>query len=113
MKKVTTIRQNRCDREMNFFVFLCFALFLAMQLLVSGKAQTELVNRVNMALYIVFVPGFFLRLGYRYNSLCRLNSEEYRKKWLLKEAGRYFVYFFLLSFVNEACNVLSLSLIHI
>lgn len=107
MKKVTTIRQNRCDREMNFFVFLCFALFLAMQLLVSGKAQTELVNRVNMALYIVFVPGFFLRLGYRYNSLCRLNSEEYRKKWLLKEAGRYFVYFFLLSFVNEACNVLS------
>ncbi|MDY3249517.1 MAG: YfhO family protein, partial [Candidatus Choladocola sp.] len=105
MKKETVIRQNRCDQEMNFFLFGCFFLYMAMQLFVGDTDQLTLVNRINMALYFVFVPGFIFRIGYCFGRTRRLNSEEYGKKLLLKDAGRYYVYFFLLAFGQEVLQM--------
>lgn len=101
MKKETVVRQNKCDREMNFLVFGCFFFFMAMQLFVGETQQSGLVNGINMVLYMVFVPGFIFRLGYSFGGVLRQNSEEYGKKWLLKRAGWYYIYFFLLAMGNE------------
>lgn len=101
MKKETVIRQNRCDHEMNFLLFVCFTFFAATQLFVGDNGQRQLINTVNMLLYGIFVPGFIFRLGYCYGTLVRQNSAEYRAKWLLHAAGRYFLYFFLLTLAME------------
>ncbi len=98
MAKETVVRQNRCDREMNFLLFCCFALFVAMQLFVGDPARPVLVNGINMALYMVFVPGFFFLLGYRYHALAETASAPRRKEWVRNTAIRYYIYFFLLAF---------------
>ena len=64
MKKETVVRQNRCDNEMNLLLFGSFFLYFAMQLFIGEPTQQEgLVNKLNMLLYLVFVPGFLFRLG--------------------------------------------------
>ena len=101
MKKETVVRQNRCDQEMNFLLFACFFFFVATQLLIGKTGQEQLVNKVNMFLYAVFVPGFIFRIGYQYGRMRRQNSAQHRRRWLLRTAGRYLFYFFLLTFALE------------
>ena len=101
MKKETVVRQNRCDQEMNFLLFACFFFFVATQLLIGKTGQEQLVNKVNMLLYAVFVPGFIFRIGYQYGRMRRQNSAQHRRRWLLRTAGRYLFYFFLLTFALE------------
>ena len=99
MGREITVRQNRCDEEMGFFLFGAYFLFLAMQKLADPAARY--VNAVNMALYWVFVPGFFFLLGYRYRRQKRMASDERTEKWLNAEILRYFLYFFGLTLVDE------------
>lgn len=106
MKKETVVRQNRCDKEMNFLLFLCFFLFMATQIFIGDTQQAALVNRVNMLLYMVFVPGFIFRLGYCYGRHVRISGERERKQWISFTALRYFVYFFLLAFASEVSSEL-------
>ena len=101
MERETVVRQNRCDEEMNFLLYGCFFFFAAMQVLAAGADHRSLANTVNMALYLVFVPGFVFRLGYCYGRLRRMNSESYRKKWLRGMALRYYLYFLVLTMVCE------------
>lgn len=101
MSKETVVRQNRCDEEMRFLLFCCFSFYMAVQVLAGAKGQSDLADTLSQVLYIVFVPGFLFYLGYCYNRLRRMNSEEYRKKWLGRTAVRYYVYFFLLTFAHE------------
>ena len=101
MKKETVVRQNRCDKEMNFLLFLCFFLFMATQMFVVDTQQIVIVNRVNMLLYMVFVSGFIFRLGYCYGRHIRVSGEKERKLWIKLSALRYFVYFFLLAFAFD------------
>lgn len=101
MKKETIIRQNRCDQEMNFLLFGCFFLYMAMQLFIRETSQLALVNGINMALYLVFVPGFLFRLGYCFNRTARLKSEERGKERVLLDALRFYVYFFALALGQE------------
>ena len=91
MKKVTVVRQNRCDEEMGFFLFGGYFLFLAMQKLADPAGRY--VNAVNLALYWVFVPGFFFWLGYRCSWQRRLGQEGRAQRWLSREALKYFLYF--------------------
>ncbi len=97
MKKETVIRQNRCDREMNFLLFGCFFLFLSMQLLVGETQQLHRVNQVNMALFSVFVPGFVFRLGYCFGANRRLKEEGQVRVWMRSTALRYYIYFVVLA----------------
>ena len=106
MKKETIVRQNSCDEEMNFLLFLCFFLFMATQIFVGGTQQEALVNRVNMLLYIVFVPGFIFRLGYCYGRHVRVSGEAERKQWISFTALRYFAYFFFLAFAFAVSSAL-------
>ncbi len=99
MKKVTTVRQNRCDEEMSLFLFGAYFLFLTMQKLADPTAR--FVNVVNRALYWVFVPGFFFLLGYCYRRQKRMASDERAERWLNAEILRYFLYFFGLTFVDR------------
>ena len=99
MKKETVIRQNRCDQEMNLFLFGCFFIFMAMQLLIGETPQAALVNKINMALYIVFVPGFFFRLGYCFRRITRNSRLEEGKKRILTAAGKYYLFFFGTAFL--------------
>lgn len=101
MERETVVRQNRCDEEMNFLLYGCFFFFAAMQVLAAGADHRSLANTVNMALYLVFVPGFVFRLGYCYGRLRRMNSGSYRKKWLRGTALRYYLYFLVLTMVCE------------
>jgi uncharacterized membrane protein YfhO len=98
MAKETVVRQNRCDREMNFLLFGCYFFFLAMQLFISDTARPGLVNGINMALYMVFVPGFLFYLGYNYHRYVCTASAQERTTWLKRTALRYYGYFFVLAF---------------
>lgn len=84
MKKISVVRQNRCDKEMNVLLFGCFFLYFAMQLFIGRTEQQRLVNAVNMLLYLVFVPGFLFRAGYCFGTVSRLRSEEQGRR----EIGR-------------------------
>lgn len=57
MKKVTVVRQNRCDKEMKLLLFGCFFFLFAMQLFVGVTDRPQLVNAINMALYLCLMPG--------------------------------------------------------
>lgn len=96
-KKETVVRQNRCDQEMKLLLFGCYFLFMATQLLTEEVQDSGFLNAVNMLLYSIFVPGFIFREGYRFGKISQLNSEEYGKKQLLRDAARYYVYYFILS----------------
>ncbi|MDO4321078.1 MAG: YfhO family protein [Lachnospiraceae bacterium] len=106
MKKETVVRQNRCDKEMNFLLFVCFFFFMAMQLFVGDTQKLTLVNCINMMLYMVFVPGFIFRLGYCWGRLARTGTETERKQWLGFTALRYFAYYFCLAFAFEVSKSL-------
>lgn len=95
MKKETVIRQNRCDQEMNLFLFGVFFIFMAMQLFIQDTEQNMLVNKINMVLFGVFVPGFFTRLGYAFRRVARNSTLEDGKKKLLTAAGKYYLFFFV------------------
>lgn len=96
MKKETVIRQNRCDQEMNLFLFGCFFIFMAMQLFIGETPQqVKLVNGINMLLYLVFVPGFIFRLGYCFRRIVKNYPLEEGKSRVLKEAGKYLGCFFV------------------
>lgn len=99
MKKETVIRQNRCDQEMNLFLFGVFFIFMAMQLFIQDTGQTALVNKINMALFLVFVPGLFMRLGYSFRRIARNSTLEEGKKKLLTAAGKYYLFFFGMAFL--------------
>lgn len=101
MKNETVVRQNRCDSEMNLLLFGCFFIFIAMQMLNAGSGQKELVNIVNMALYLVFVPGFFFRLGYCFSRTVSSTEQEEGKRQILISAGRYYIYYFVLAFMQN------------
>lgn len=95
MKKVTVVRQNRCDREMRVLLFGCYFIFLTMQVFIGETEQLRLVNGINMLLYLVFVPGFFFCAGYCFERLVRQKSPERGKaelrKWALLCLGCYFL----------------------
>lgn len=93
MKKETVIRQNRCDQEMNLFLFGCFFMYMAIQLFGGENHQTVFMYRFSQALYAVFVPGFMFRLGYCIRRMIRMNPAEEGKKKILTEAGKYFLFF--------------------
>ena len=98
MKKETVIRQNRCDQEMNLFLFGCFFIFMAMQLFIGETPQqVKLVNGINMMLYLVFVPGFIFRLGYCFRRIVKKDPLEEGKSRVLKEAGKYLGSFFVIA----------------
>ncbi len=97
MGKNNRRNQGGCSETMNLLLFLCFFFYMALQLC---AAKTVLAERLSTLLYLVFVPGFIFRAGYCYGGR-RADSPEDRKKWLLISAGRYYAYFFLLTFVNE------------
>lgn len=108
MGKEITVRQNRCDEEMNFLLFGCFFFFAAIQILAGGESHARHADTVSSCLLAVFAPGFLLRLGYCYNRLRRANSEQYRKRWLRNAALRYGLYFFALALACElAPNLLA------
>lgn len=104
MKKETVVRQNRCDREMNFLLFGCFVLFMGMQLFVGETQQSGIVNAVNMALYLVFVPGFMLHLGYCFEREVRTGTMREAKMWLIRTAARCYGYFLLLALGQDLCQ---------
>ncbi len=97
-KKVTTVRQNRCDEEMSFLLFGCYSLFLAMQKLADPAARFG--NAVNLALYWVFVPGFFTLLGYCCNRQRRIGTAQSQEKWLNRAILKYVLYFLGLTFAD-------------
>lgn len=98
MKKETVVRQNRCDNEMNLLLFGSFFLYFAMQLFIGEPTQQEgLVNKLNMLLYLVFVPGFLFRLGYCFGGISRIKEEAQGKKYLGRVALRAYLYFLVLS----------------
>ena len=97
MKKVTVVRQNRCDKEMKTLLFGCFFFYFAMQLFVGTTDHLRLVNAVNMLLYLVFVPGFVFRTGYRFRTIQRLRSEEQGKKEIFEMALCSYAVFFVLA----------------
>ena len=100
MKKVTVVRQNRCDKEMKLLLFGCFFFYFAMQLFVGVTDRPQLVNAINMALYLVFVPGFAFRTGYRFRTIQRLRSEEQGKKEILGMALCSYAAFFVLAVLD-------------
>lgn len=97
MRKETVIRQNRCDREMNFLLFGCFFLFLSMQLLIGETQQAHRVNQVNMALFSVFAPGFIFCLGYSFGRIRRMKEEVQAKLWVRNTALKFYGYFVVLA----------------
>lgn len=99
MKKVTTVRQNRCDEEMSFFLFGAYFLFLAMQRLAAPSARY--VGAAGLALYWVFAPGFLFYLGYCYHRQKRISSPERAEKWLNHTTLKYVLYFFGLMLLDE------------
>lgn len=101
MKKTTVVRQNRCDREMNVWLFGCFFLYFAMQLFVRETQHARFVNGLNMLLYLVFVPGFLFRTGYRVRTLLRLKTEEQAKRYLGRMAMISYGIFFVLAMAIE------------
>ena len=100
MKKVTVVRQNRCDKEMKLLLFGCFFFYFAMQLFVGVTDRPQLVNAINMALYLVFVPGFAFRTGYRFRTIQRLRSEEQGKKEIFGMALCSYAAFFVLAVLD-------------
>ncbi len=86
-----------CAEVMNLPLFVCFSFYAALQLC---GGQTALAGRLGTLLFMVFVPGFFFRAGCCYGSRRRDPSGD-RKRWLLVSAGRYYVYFFVLTFADE------------
>ena len=100
MKKVTVVRQNRCDKEMMLLLFGCFFFYFAMQLFVGVTDRPQLVNAINMALYLVFVPGFAFRTGYRFRTIQRLRSEEQGKKEIFGMVLCSYAAFFVLAVLD-------------
>ena len=100
MKKETVVRQNRCDKEMKTLLFGCFFFYFAMQLFVGETGQLQLVNTINMLLYLAFVPGFVFRTGYRFRTVQRLRSEEQGKRLILQMALCSYAVFFVLAVVD-------------
>ncbi len=100
MKKVTVVRQNRCDKEMKLLLFGCFFFYYAMQLFVGVTDRPQLVNAINMALYLVFVPGFAFRTGYRFRTIQRLRSEEQGKKEIFGMVLCSYAAFFVLAVLD-------------
>jgi uncharacterized membrane protein YfhO len=96
MKKETVIRQNRCDQEMNFLLFICYFFFMALQLFAAGTQQDSVMN-LNMLLYVVFVPGFLLYLGYCFRRIAVQKTQEQGKRQILYLALRYYVYYMILA----------------
>lgn len=104
MKKETVVRQNRCDKEMNLLLYGCFFLYFAMQFfIVEPGEQAVWVNRINLLLYLVFVPGFLFCLGYRFSGISRVKEEEQGKKHLTHMMVQAFVCYVILSVTYEVC----------
>lgn len=101
MKRVTVVRQNRCDKELNVLLFGCFFIYFAMQLFIGQTEQLRLVNGVNMLLYLVFVPGFVFRIGYCFGTISKLKSEEQGKAQLGQMALCSYGFFFVLAFCQN------------
>lgn len=110
MKRETVIRQNRCDREMSFLLFGCFFLFMGMQMFIGETQQSGLVNAVNMLLYMVFVPGFLMLLGYCFGRRLREDSREEARHWLAATALRCYGVFVALALAQDLfCRELPLN----
>lgn len=101
MKKVNTVRQNRCDGEMNFLFFGSFFLYTVLQLFTEQFQTFRFANALNLLLYMVFVPGFMFLLGYRFSWNLRTMQTEEAKKSLIGTAGRCYGYFFFLAMGQE------------
>ena len=95
MGKEITVRQNRCDREMNFLLFGVFFLFLVVQMTTGQAGQGELARKLGGLFYIVFVPGFFFREGYRFFADARQEGAEEAGRRAYKNAVRLFAYYLL------------------
>lgn len=116
MKKVTVVRQNRCDQEMNLLLFGCFFLYMAFQLFVGDTRLAQLANILNLALYFVFVPGFMFRLGYCFWQMHTGMPVQRGKKKMIQSALRYYIYFFILAMGQEVIqcgNSVQYSLIRV
>ena len=101
MKKINTVRQNRCDGEMNVLFFGCFILYTVLQLFSENMQQFRFADALNLMLYMVFVPGFLFMLGYRFRWNLHTQSAENAKKSILHTAARCYGYFFLLALGQE------------
>lgn len=93
MKKETVIRQNQCDREMNFLFFCCYIIFMAIQLFGGATRHPALVSSMNLLLYMVFVPGFLFRLGYGFGRTRRTESFEDGRKLVFLTGVQYYCYY--------------------
>lgn len=97
MEKKIGIKRSGYSETMNLLLFLCFFFYMAFQIY---GTKAEMAGRLSTLLSMVFVPGFIFRAGYCYGSR-RADTADARKRSLLIDAGRYYVYFFFLTFVNE------------
>ena len=100
MKKENVVLKNRCDKEMKMLLFCCFFFYFAMQLFVGVTYRPQLVNAINMALFLVFVPGFAFRTGYRFRTIQRLRSEEQGKKEIFGMVLCSYAAFFVLAVLD-------------
>lgn len=98
MSRMTVVRQNRCDTEMRFLLFVCYFFYFALIVLGLGSESSEFTNKFCMMLYMIFVPGLIFMTGYQYAWKVRTETEENARKWMLFSAVRYYVYFILLTF---------------
>lgn len=98
------VRENRYDNEMNFLLFGCFFLYMALQVFCNAGYRPELVNGIRQILYLTFVSGLIFRQG---RCLCRKMKETSResgKRRVLFSALRYYAYFFLLALAWEVIS---------
>ncbi len=96
MKRELTVRQNRCDREQHFLLFLCLILYFSMQL-VSRDNPSSLANICNLLLYLIFAPGFLFAAGYNFGRLTDEKDKKERGQEMLFMAGKYFLCYLLIS----------------
>ncbi len=101
MNKVTVVRQNHCDRQMEFLFCGIFSVYIALLVIGNQNQYTGIVNRMVLVSYLIAVSGFFFVLGYRYTAKLQSDGTEQRKKWLLLTAVKYLLFYVVLTMGYE------------
>ncbi len=94
-KKMTTVRQNRCDREMNFLLFGVFFLFVVVQIAAGKEGGSDSIQRIGELLSLIFVPGFFFCCGYRFLADAWQEGIKEAGRTALKDAAKFCLYYLL------------------